>query len=480
MKKIIASLAILTAAALLSQRAGAQEEWTARGIGAAACPAEIAAIEAPFEMPALQRPVFADRSLDIKARGARQGRKCTAVIQKCIDQLSAKGGGKVIIPAGDWLTGRLILKSGVCLHLEEGAVLRFTGEVEDYLPAVFTRSEGIEIYSTGACIYARDAENIGITGKGTLVGPPQGSPVQTLNMSGVVVEKFVDYNSPVESRVYDTIHNTDGLEHGARTPNPLFSPLFFSPVDCKNVLVEGVRFQDSIFWNIVPIYCDGVIIRGVTVDSRGGRTDGIDIDSSQNVLIEYVTLGCGDDCFTIKAGRCEDGIRVNRPTANVVIRHCLALRGPGGLTCGSETAGWIRNVYCYDCAFLNVSNGFYFKTRRTRGGGVENVWVDGIVMQGVKNAFGWDMLGSRTYVGELADRFPVREIGPLTPAFRQIHISNVDIESCRTLFSIKAIPEIPLEGLYIKNMNATCSQMGSMQDVGLITFDNCNIRTVQQ
>lgn len=447
-------------------------------VGAAVCPETIAPIEAPFEMPQLQRPVFADRREDISRRGARQNRKCTAVIQRCIDRLSAQGGGRVVIPAGEWLTGRIILKDGVCLHLEEGAVLRFSGEIEDYLPAVLTRNEGIEMYSTGACIYARGARNIGITGKGTLIYPDVDTPLYKQMMSGVVVEQFVDMDSPVESRVYDSVHNHDGLERGARLENPLFHPEFFGPVECSNVLVEGVTFRDSFYWNVVPTYCDSVIIRGISVYSTLGRTDGIDIDSSQNVLIEYVTLSCGDDCFTLKSGRCEDGIRVNRPTANVVIRHCLALRGPGGLTCGSETAGFIRNVYCYDCVLANVSNGFYFKTRRNRGGGVENIWLEKIHMTGLKNAFGWDMLGSRTYVGNLADRHPELEITPLTPRFSNIWIKDVQVDSCQRLFSIKGIPETPLEGLHVNGMDASCVSVGSLQDVGLMTLENCQINTL--
>lgn len=111
----------------------------------------------------------------------------------------------------------------------------------------------------------------------------------------------------------------------------------------------------------------------MTVDSHGhGRTDGIDIESTRNVLIEYCSLDCGDDCFTMKSGRGEDGIRVNKPSENIVIRYCLAKRGWGGIVCGSETAAMIRNLYVHDCVLSGTKSGLRFKNRRSRGGGGEN------------------------------------------------------------------------------------------------------------
>ena len=127
--------------------------------------------------------------------------------------------------------------------------------------------------------------------------------------------------------------------------------MFISPINCTNVYVEGVSLENTAFWNVVPIYCDHVIIRGINVNSVGvPRGDGIDIESTRNVLIEYSTLACGDDCFTMKAGRGLDGLRVNKPTENVVVRYCLAREGHGGITVGSETAAVIRNLYVHDCA----------------------------------------------------------------------------------------------------------------------------------
>lgn len=443
----------------------ATEVPTSNRVGAANMPEEIAPVHAPFAMVQPVKPVFPDRSVDISKRGAKPGKLCTKVIQKAIDELSQKGGGTVVVPSGRWSTGRVTLKSNINLHLEEGAELHFSGEIKDYLPVVFTRNEGIELYSLGAMIYADGASNIALTGKGKLVGPSKECEIYTKQMRDMVIEDFIPADTPVAERIYD-----------GKEGKPVFLPMFFSPINSENILVEGVTFEETLFWNIVPVYCNNIIIRGVTVNSFGTpRGDGIDIDSSANVLVEYTTLDCGDDCFTIKAGRAEDGIRVNRPSENIVIRHCLAKRGPGGVTLGSETAGKIRNVYMHDCVFEKTRNGFYFKTRRNRGGGGENIYFERIRLVSPKNAFYWDMLGSEMYVGELARRLPAPPVGRLTPFYRDISIKDIVVEHCEYLIRATGIPEIPLSGVVINNMNAKCKNFLMLQDVDGFVMANSSI-----
>lgn len=436
-------------------------------VGAAVMPDTIAPIHAPFEMPDLQKPVFPDREINIAKAGAKQGKLCTEVINRSIDKLSQKGGGRVLVPAGKWLTGRIMLKSNVNLHVAEGAELCFSGEVKDYLPAVFTRNEGIEMYSLGALIYANGAENIALTGKGTLVGPTTKCEIYDRQMRSSVVEKFVPADKPVEERVYDGNNGT-----------PVFLPMFFAPINCKNILVEGPNFVKTIFWHIVPQYCENIIIRGISVNSVGiGRGDGIDVESSRNVLVEYVTLDCGDDCFTLKSGRCEDGLRVNKPSENIVIRHCLALHGGGGVTCGSETAGMIRNLYVHDCVFEKTDNGIRFKTRRNRGGGGENLYYERIRMVAPSSAFKWDMLGSRTYVGNLANRLPALAMTPLTPAYNNICINDVIVENCNQLIKIIGIPESPAGGILINKLQAKCKNLIHLSDVDGFVLSNSKIES---
>ena len=421
-------------------------------------PEEIEPIEAPFEMPQLKRPEFPARTLYINKAGARQGKLCTAAIQKAIDRMAAKGGGTVAVPAGKWLTGRIELKSNVCLRIDEGAELHFSGNLKDYQPAVLTRDEGIDLYSLGAMIYANGAENIAIVGKGKLVAPSYDCEISRM------VTKGVDENigkMPLEQRVFD------GRENGGE----IFLPLFFGPIHCKNILVEGLTFEKSIFWNIAPTYCENTIIRGITVNSHGrGRTDGIDIDSSINSLIEYTTLDCGDDCFTLKAGRGKDGVDKKRPTENVVIRHCHVKRGVGGIAIGSETAAMIRNVYATDLVIDEASRPLYFKTRRPRGGGAENIWLENTKINKCNRAaVFFDMLGSPTYVGKLAERHPTPAVNELTPMFRNITLKNIEIGECPMLIKATGLPEMPIEGLTLENVKSP-NMLMKLQDVGTITI----------
>ena len=461
--------ALLLAAGLLAAPAAAQDKPlpTKEEVGALHMPDEIAPVRAPFAMPQFTKPTFPALTVNITEKGARPETLCTKAIQAAVDEVSGKGGGTVTVPAGIWRTGRISPKSNVNLHLEAGAELHFSGNIEDYRPAVFTRNEGVEVMSLGALIYANGQENIAVTGKGKLVGPPRDCPIQKQMMRSGVIENVISADTPVSERVYE------GYDGG-----PVFLPMFVSPINCKNVYIEGITLERTPFWNVVPVYCDGVIIRGITVHSVGiPRGDGIDVESSRNVLIEYSTLSCGDDCFTIKAGRCEDGLRVNKPSENIVVRYCLAQKGHGGITCGSETAGMIRNLYVHDCVFDGTGTGIRFKTRRNRGGGGENLYYERIRMDLSGPAFNWDMLGSRTYVGDLANRLPAREINQLTPSYKNIVARDLIVERTPQFIKATGIPETPLTNVLIENAQVNCNRLILLRDVKDFTLRNAEIRS---
>ena len=445
-------------------------------VGPLAMPKDIARITAPFAMPQLQRPAFPQQMVTV--RMSHKG-LATQSIQQAIDNLATKGGGTVIIPAGDWLTGRIILRSNINLQLAKGCRLHFSGHLVDYQPAVFTRDEGIEIYSLGACIYANGEHNIAITGEGEIVGPSTDCEIYQRNIANALdIEKIIG-NKPLEARHYDGIKTKE-----------VFLPKTIAPINCTNVLIEGVTLNQGLYWNVVPQYCDSVIIRGVTVNSFGhGRTDGIDIDSSRGVLIEYCSLDCQDDCYTMKSGRGWDGLRVNRPTENVVVRHSLALRGAGGIVCGTEVAGFVRNIYCHDCVFDGTDQAFRVKSRRTRGGGVENYFVERVRARVLKSAFYCDLLGSKRWMGELANRFPKPERTKFTPYFHDISVHDVIIEDCRELISYTGQPELPVKNVFFGNATVHCKGIGHVQDVNgfamkdveihsedsLLTLDGCSV-----
>ena len=432
-------------------------------VGATVMPKEIAPVSAPFETVEFVRPTFKSDSVFLQLS---QDVMSTQRIQIAIDSLTENGGGVVVVPSGRWLSGRIELKSNVNLYFQDGAELEFSGDVEDFKPAVYTRQEGIELMSVGGCIYANGQHNIAVTGKGLLIGPGKGNLRDRL-FTHEVIGKVVDISVPIEERVYIG-DNEDWI----------FPPMFISPINCEKVFIEGISLENSIFWNIVPIFCNNVIIRGVTVNSVGTpRGDGIDVESSQNVLIEYSTLNTGDDCFTIKSGRGLDGVLKNHPAENIVVRYCLALEGHGGITCGSETAGTIRNVYVHDCVFKDTGVGINFKTRRPRGGGVENLTYERIRMDLRYTAIKWDMLGDSIHVGEMANRLPVRDVNELTPFYRNIHIKDVLVENSTHFLKVIGIPESPLTNVHMSNIKANSSQLITVSDADNIILNDVEIFT---
>lgn len=442
---------------------------TIEKVGAQATPADIVPIkDVPFDMPQPRRPVFPDFTVNLKDKGITKQTSVTDLVNRTIAEVSAKGGGTVVIPAGKWKSARIVLRSNVNLHLSEGAEIEFGGRAEDYLPAVFTRHEGIEIMGPAAFIYANGENNIAITGKGIIYGPPMEAEIRKRPNGASVVEKDIPWDMPIEQRIYD------GME--GRT---FYRPKTISPINCTNVLIEGITLERSTLWNVVPIYCENVIIRGITVNSTDVPSgDGIDIESCKNVLIEYCTLNCGDDCFTLKAGRAEDGLRVGKPTENVVIRYSLAQHGHGGVTCGSETAGMIKNLYVHDCVFDGTRTGIRFKTRRNRGGGSDGTYYERLRMINVGKAFTWDLLGSAYYMGELAARYPARKVNRLTPDVKNIRISDFIVESADQFFTANGIPEIPFNNVVVENGEIKCKKLiGALNDAKGFTMRNLKIES---
>ena len=428
---------------------------------------EMAPVEAPFPMADLSLPTFPDRHLTPVLSPDMDAAQVRAAIQTAIDSLASAGGGVVSIPEGVWPTGRLELRSGIDLDIPAGAELHFSGDIKDYLPTVLTRDEGIDVYSLGACIYARGARNIALTGQGRIVGPDTDCEIFTRNSDTSIDAETTVMQTPPEDRIYD------GADGG-----PVFLPKTFSPYECSNVLVEGVTLERGLFWNVVPQYCDSVIVRGVTVRSHGhGRTDGIDLDSCRDVLVEYCSLDCQDDCYTVKSGRGDDGLLRARPSERIVIRNCLALRGAGGLVCGSETAGGVWNVYMHDCVFDGTTVGFRFKSRRPRGGGIENVYVERVRANLLKDALCSDMLGSAKWVGDLANRFPERPVDRFTPYLRNISIHDVEIEHCRNLVKMDAVPEMKGKNVFFGNVTARCVSLGSVQDIDKFSLKDVRVET---
>ncbi len=415
----------------------------------------IAPIKAPFDMPQLQRPQFTDNRISIAEFGAVEGgaTKNTEAFAKAIEACFKKGGGRVIVPKGKWLTGPIHLKSNIDLHLEEGAEIIFSDKFEDYLPPVFVRSGGIEMYNYSPLIYARDCENIAITGAGYLDGNAtawwEWAKKETKEGFRMGAEGV-----PVEKRVFGT-------------PEAAIRPSFVGLVNCKNVLLEGFKIGSGPCWTIHPIYCENIIIRRVTVDTHGPNNDGMDPDSCRNILVEYCTFKTGDDCMVLKSGYNQDGWRVGRPTENVVMRHCYSNEGHGGLVIGSEMSGSVRNIYMHDCEFDGTDRAVRFKSRIDRGGVVENVWVENVK---VKNMQRDVIILNMDYS---SDRQKVLVEKP--PIFRNIHIKNVTGDGAPVAITITGIDQSSIQDIHFEEMTLTSRKGAVIQNAKNLSFKNVHI-----
>jgi len=291
---------------------------------------------------------------------------CTRAFAEAIGACHQAGGGRVVVPAGTFLSGAIHLQSGVNLHLEKGATILFSTDPKKYLPVVFSRDVA-EMMNYSPFVYAFEQTNVAVTGEGTLDGQASKSVWPSWpKLAGPDAEELTrmgDREIPVAQRV---------MGEGRH-----IRPNFVEFIRCRNVLIEGVRMVDSPMWELHPVYCTNVTVLGVSVSSHGKNNDGCDPDSCTDVLIKDCVFDTGDDCIAVKAGRDHDGRRVNIPCQNVVIQNCTFKDGHGGITLGSETAGGLRNVFAENCEFdsPNLDQAMRFKTNPARGGFIEDIYI---------------------------------------------------------------------------------------------------------
>jgi unsaturated rhamnogalacturonyl hydrolase len=389
----------------------------------------------------IKAPDFPARNFLITDYGAIAGGQddCSTALRKAIETCHTAGGGHVVVPSGEFLTGAVVLLSNVDLHLEAGAILRFKTDPDAYLPVVFNRWEGIECMNYAPFIYALDQENIGITGQGTLDGSsseenwwswkrkdPQGRP-----RSGADAKILVDMgerNVPVEQRVF-------GAGHFLR-------PNFIEPYRCKNVLIEGVSIKRSPMWEINPVLCTNVIVRKVKIDSKGPNNDGCDPESCRDVLIEDCSFITGDDCIAIKSGRNADGRRVGVPVENVIVRRCEMQDGHAGVSLGSEISGDCRNIFIEDCRMNSpaLDRAMRLKSNATRGGIIENIWMRRIEVGRVAEAI--------LTIDLLYEEGPK---GSFPPIVRNVHLENIPSSSTPRVIWAAGFPAATIDEIYFEN-----------------------------
>jgi polygalacturonase len=401
--------------------------------------------------------------------GNNKGILCTEAIQGAIDKAEKNGGGTIYFPAGEYLTGAIKLKNNITIHLDAGSILKFSTNFDHYLPFVQLRWEGTVMNSFSPLLFAKDVDNITITGRGTIDGQGEAWWKE--------IWRIESAKEKLELTKYQkmTQEANAGLEtapYYERTRSFLFHrPPLFQAFNCKNVRIEGVTIQNSPFWTINPAFCDNVTIDGVTIfNPHSPNTDGINPTSCKNVHISNCHISVGDDCITIKSGRDADGRKWATPTENVTITNCTMLNGHGGVVVGSEMSGGIKKITIANCVFDGTDRGIRLKAARGRGGVVEEIRVSNIIMNNIKQeAFMLNLFYDKNTVEE-----PVSE---RTPIFRNIHISNVTGTNVNTAGRIIGIPEMPVHNVSFSNINMDAKEGFSVQTANDVEFHDVKVNT---
>lgn len=404
-------------------------------------------VEAPFEMPSIKVPDFSNcKELLITDFGAVPGEKdkTSKAIADAISQANKVGGGIVVIPKGEWLTGKIHLKSNVNLYLNEGAILLFSDNPGDYLPAVSSTWEGMECYNYSPLIYAFQCKNIAITGKGMLKAKmdvwTKWFERPKAHMDALIRLYHMGAKGiPVKERqmVGDSAH---------------LRPQFIQFNRCENILVQGISIQDSPFWVIHPFLSKNIVIRDVKVKAHGHNNDGVDPEMSQNILIENCVFDQGDDAIAVKSGRNQDAWRLDTPSKNIIIRNCTVKNGHQLLAIGSELSGGIENIFMDNCivteeAMSSLNHLVFIKTNERRGGYVKNIFVSNIKADQIKSG----ILGVETDV-----LYQWRHLVPTyerkLTSIENIFIENIQVSDVQFVSRIIGQAELPVKEVSFKNV----------------------------
>lgn len=398
-------------------------------------------------------PRFPPRVCKVADHGCRPGGKvdCSAAFRQAIEACHRAGGGRVLVPPGEVLSGAIHLRSNVELHVPAGSTIRFSQDPARYLPVVFTRWEGVELMNYSPLVYAFETENVAITGQGTLDGQAderhwwpwkkasQDQPGQKADRDRLF--RQAEEGLPVAERVY-------GAGHYLRPP-------FVQFYRSRNVLVEGVTIRNSPFWVIHPVLSTNVTVRGVRILSLGPNSDGCDPESSTDVLIEDTLFDTGDDCIAIKSGRNADGRRLRTPTRNVIVRGCRMRAGHGGLTIGSEVSGGVSGVWAErnQMSSPELDRGLRIKTNAMRGGVVEDVFLRDIEIGQVRRA-----------AIEVDMRYEEGDAGPFPPVVRNVRVERMTVERAPYALWVEALERSPLVGLLVRASRFSGVERGSRLD----------------
>lgn len=407
--------------------------------------------------------LFAQDYYNVLKFGAKKDSSAlsTVAIAKAIEAASKAGGGTIYFPAGKYLTGPIHLKSNITILIDAGAELHFSDNFDHYLPMVPSRWEGTDVTNFSPLFYAYKAENITISGRGLIDGHGK----KWWNFSEGYNEKNPRSKWQLEfDRVNQNILRPDlkgWVERG------FLRPPFIQPMYCKNVRIEGITIRNSPFWTVNPEFCENVTIEGVTINNPPSpNTDGINPESCKYVHISNCHISVGDDCITIKSGKDSAGRKMAMPAENYTITNCTMLSGHGGVVIGSEMSGGVKKIVISNCVFDGTDRGIRIKTARGRGGVVEDIRVDNIIMKNIREqAIVLDMQYAKTEQEPVSSR---------TPQFRNIHFSNITANTNEAVF-INGLEEMPVNDITFSDVQFEAKTGATIRNASYIEWHNVRI-----
>ncbi len=456
------------------------------------------------KLPVVKQTSFKRDTLSIVKYGAKADGITlnTKSINEAIDACSKKGGGVVVIPSGLWLTGPVVLKSNVNLHLQKNALLQFTDNFSQY-PLVAGNWEGLPQMRNQSPLSATNATNIAVTGFGIIDGNGDAWRMVKKDKLTESQWKKLVASGGVLSDDKKTWYPSEKSLKGSKLKNPGEilpdkTPEFYESVkdflrpnllvfsNCKQVLLQGVTFQNSPAWCLHPLMCEDLTVRNIWVKNPwyAQNGDGIDVESCKNVLIENSTFDVGDDGICIKSGRDEAGRKRGMPTENLLVRNCTVYHAHGGFVIGSEMSGGAKNIFVENCTFIGTDIGLRFKTTRGRGGVVENIFIKDIAMKDiVGEAILFDMyyaaqdpiaLAGEKREPPKVEMLPVTEA---TPQFRNFSITNVVANGAEKAIFIRGLPEMNVQNVVLQNMTLQATEGLDMTEATNIVLRNINLLT---
>ncbi len=359
----------------------------------------------------------------------------TTAFQKAIDACAANGGGTVVVPAGQYLIGSIVLENHTALHLNHGANLIASSDINDY-PVIQVRFEGEFVRGHRALLYAKNQSGIAITGNGSITGPP-------LTVSHL------------------------------RNPR---GPVLIETCECTNVTLAGFSTQYERLWSIHPLLCQKLTIKDLKIRSVGLNGDGIDVDSCQDVLIDHCDINTGDDAISLKSGRGESAVKLDRPTQNVTIKDCTLISSTfAAVGIGTELSGGISNTLIEDCTLSGKQNGIFLKSRDGRGGYIKNFTGKNLIIRDSPTFLGIELLDKGIQATD-----PVLGDPDEWTQLSNIHFEHIRVDNVHYLLRAQEVPsERPIDGFSLADVSGTCEHAINIANMKNVTLTGIKVTNYQ-